>query len=70
MIRDYVRIREIWAKNQTNQYEKILNLLRKRVLKQAFKKIEELQTQVVLLSNLYSNTLNDFVNNLDKKNII
>lgn len=40
------------------------------MLKQAFRRNEKLLMEVVPLSNLYSNKLDDFVNSLDKKDVI
>lgn len=70
MIGDYVQIGETWTKNRTDQNEKILSLLRKCKLKQAFRRGEELQMEIILLFNLYSNKLDDFVNNSNKEDVI
>lgn len=40
------------------------------MLKQTFRRGEKLQEKVVLLSNLYNNKLDNFVNSFNKKNII
>lgn len=40
------------------------------MLNQSFKKNKKLQKEFVPLSKLYSYKLDDFINNLDKKNVI
>lgn len=40
------------------------------MLNQLFKKNKKLQKEFVPLSNLYSHKLDDFINNLEKKNVI
>ena len=48
----------------------ILTILRKHVLKQAFEQGKELQEEVVLLSNIFSNKLDNLVDSSDKEDII
>ena len=70
MIRDYVWIAETWAGNRADRNEKILTILWKQVLKQAFGWGEDLQEEVVPLSNVFSNRLNDLVNTSDEEDVI
>lgn len=56
--------------NYAKRNNKILTILRKRVLKLALRKGKKLQKEVVLLSNMYSNSLNDIVNSFKKENVI
>ena len=69
-IEDYVRIGETWARNQVDRNEKILTILRKQVLKQVFGRVEDLQKEVVPLSNVFSNRLDDLVNTSDEEDVI
>ena len=70
MIRDYVQIIKTWVKRQLDRIEEILTILWKHVLKQAFGQDEELQEEVVPLSNTFSNKLDELVNTSDKEYII
>lgn len=44
--------------------------MQKRGLKQAFRQGKELQEEFVLLSNIFSNRLDDLVNSFDNNNVI
>ena len=70
MIRDYVWIAETWAGNRADRNEKILTILWKQVLKQAFGRGEDLQEKVVPLSNVFSNRLDDLVDISDEEDVI
>lgn len=70
MIGDYVRIGETWARNQADKNEKIFIVLRKRVLKKAFGQGEDLLEEVVPLSNIFSDRLDDLVDSSDNEDVI
>ena len=53
-----------------DKIEKILTLLWKRVLKQAFGQGNELQEEVMLLSNSFNNRLDDFIDTSDEEDVI
>ena len=70
MMEDYVWIGKTWANNRANRNEKILTIFRKRVLKHTFGRGENLQKEVIPLSNLFSNRLDDLVDTSDEEDVI
>ncbi len=56
--------------NLAEKNGKILIILQKCVLKQAFRRGEELEKEVVQLSNIFSNRLDDLVDSSDKEDVI
>ncbi len=55
---------------ESNKNEKILIILRKRVLKHTFGQSKELQEKVVPLSNMISNKLDDLVDSSNGEDVI
>ena len=56
----------MWTRNSELQNEKILCLLKNRVIKQVYKKVvEDLEKNVETILNLYINRVDDFIDSLD-----
>ena len=69
-MQNYIWIGQTWAANQADRYEKILTIFWKQMLKQAFRQGEDLQEEVVPLSNIFSNRLDNLVNTFKEKDVI